>query len=45
MTPGADFGPITLNTFIDKFDEITEGGILCQESKRSLHNGSDDWPK
>ena len=44
MTPGVDFSPITLNSFIDKFDETIEGGISCQES-RSLHIGSDDWPK
>ena len=36
MTPGIEFNPIILNSFIDKFDETTESGILCQESSRSL---------
>lgn len=45
MITGIDFSPIILNTFIDKFDAIIEGEILCQESKRSLHIGSDYWPK
>lgn len=29
MTPGIEFNPIILNSFIDKFDETTESGILC----------------
>lgn len=34
-----------LNTFIDKFEAITKRGFQCQESKRFLRIGSDDWPK
>lgn len=45
MTLGIDFSPIVLNVFVEKFDEIIEGGILWQESKRSLHTRSDDLPK
>ena len=29
MTPGIEFNPIILKSFTDKFDETTEGGILC----------------